>query len=74
MENKTSKNEGNIFFIPLFLSLDIKNNLKNYYRFKFPPNELYAFGRLIEMDSSGGDLVEIFKYTGNLTVDKNTIL
>jgi hypothetical protein len=74
MENKISKNEGNIFFIPLFLPLDFKNNLKNYYRFKFLPNELYSFGRLIEMDSSGGDLVEIFKYTGNLTVDKNTII
>jgi hypothetical protein len=74
MENKISKKEGNIFFIPLFLPLDFKNNLKNYYRFKYLPNEVYAFGRLIEMDSSGGDLVEIFKHTGNLNTDKNTII
>ena len=74
MENKILKKEGNIFFIPLFLPLDIKNNSKNYYRFNFSPNELYAFGRLIEIDSSGGDLVEIFKYVGNLTTNKDTII
>jgi len=68
------KKEGNIFFIPLFLPTDIKDNIKSYARYKFPETETYAFGRLIEIDQSGGDLVEIFKYIGNISASKEMIV
>ena len=68
------KKEGNIFFIPLFLPTDIKDNIKNYGKYKFPQSETYAFGRLIEIDQSGGDLVEIFNYIGNIPDEKETIV
>jgi len=68
------KKEGNIFFIPLFLPSGIKENIKNYTSFKFPENESYAFGRLIEKNESTGDLIEMFKYTGQIPKDKNVIL
>jgi hypothetical protein len=68
------KKEGGIFFIPLFLPLDIKENTKNYGKYKFSKNELYAFGRLIEIDMSGGDLVEIFKFVGNIPNDNSIII
>lgn len=58
--------EGNIFFIPLFLPNDIKDNIKSYSRSNFAPTLNYGFGRLIETDKSGGDLVEIFNYTGTI--------
>ena len=68
------KEAGNIFFIPLFLSSDFKENTKSYSRHKFPKSETYAFGRLIEIDQSGGDLVEIFKYIGHIPDSENTII
>ena len=74
MENRIQKEEGNIFFIPLFLGLDIKDNNKNYSKYKFLPSENYAFGRLIEIDSSGGDLVEIFKYIGTIPSNASEIV
>ncbi|ANN63779.1 immunity 26/phosphotriesterase HocA family protein [Brachyspira hyodysenteriae] len=68
------KKEGNIFFIPLFLSNDIKDNTKNYSKINFNIEENYAFGRLIEIDKSKGDLIEIFNYTGNIPNDKDDIV
>jgi hypothetical protein len=69
------KEEGNIFFIPLFLPLEnIKENIKNYGKYKFISNKLYAFGRLIETDSSGGDLVEIFNFIGNIPENDDVII
>lgn len=68
------KNEGSIFFIPLFLSSDFKDNVKSYARFQFSNAEIYAFGRLIEIDQSGGDLVEIFNYIGNIPETKDVII
>jgi hypothetical protein len=66
--------EGNIFFIPLFLSLDYKDNRKSYSTYKFDENENYAFGRLIDIDKSSGDLIEIFNYTGKIPENINIIL
>jgi hypothetical protein len=74
MDKFCEKSEGSIFFIPLFLPLDIKENTKNYGNYKFIPNELYAFGRLIEIDASGGDLVEIFNFIGNISEKYNAIV
>jgi hypothetical protein len=68
------KKTGNIFFIPLFLSSDFKENMKSYARYKFSKSETYAFGRLIEIDQSGGDLIEIFKYVGNIPDSKEIII
>lgn len=68
------KNEGGIFFIPLFFGTDIKDNRKNYWRYKFETDAQYAFGRLIEVNASSGDLVEIFSYTGPIPDTPDVIL
>lgn len=68
------KKEGNIFFIPLFLPNDIKDNIKSYSKTNFISEENYAFGRLIEIDKSGGDLIEIFNYTGTIPNNKDNII
>lgn len=65
---------GNIFFIPLFLPSDFKENIKSYTRYKFSKTGPYAFGRLIEMDQSSGDLIEIFKYIGDIPIAKEIII
>lgn len=67
------KVEGGLFFIPLFLPSGVKNNLKSYTRYKFDPNEDYAYGRLIEVDASGGDLVEIFSYRGGFPSNADVV-
>lgn len=72
--NYCEEKEGNIFFIPLFLPNNIKNNRKSYFRYKFDVNNKYAFGRLIEVDKSGGDLIEIFNYVGNIPSNANVII
>ncbi|MEI0702081.1 Imm26 family immunity protein [Brachyspira intermedia] len=68
------KKEGSIFFIPLFLPNDIKDNIKSYSKTNFTSEGNYAFGRLIEIYKSGGDLIEIFNYTGNIPNDKYDII
>lgn len=65
---------GNIFFIPLFLGSGVKENLKDYSKFKFSTEERYAFGRLIKIDKSGGDLVEIFNYMGSIPQSPEPII
>jgi len=72
--NYLDKKEGSIFFIPLFLPKNIKDNMKSYYRYKFKKEELYAFGRIIDEEEGGGDLVEIFNYTGVIPDDINIII
>lgn len=70
------KNEkaGNIFFIPLFLENNMKENTKNYSKYNFYENSRYAFGRLIEKNDSNGNLVEIFNYIGNIPDNIDVIL
>ena len=72
--NYLDKKEGSIFFIPLFLPKTIKDSIKSYYRYKFKKEELYAFGRIIDIEEGGGDLVEIFNYTGIIPDDINIII
>lgn len=62
--NYFKKKEGNIFFIPLFLPKDFRDNIKSYSQNKFDTMSIYGYGRLISINNSGGDLVEIFNYTG----------
>ncbi|MDG1331782.1 MAG: Imm26 family immunity protein [Crocinitomicaceae bacterium] len=71
--NYLEEKEGNIFFIPLFLPNGIKDNNKSYTRKKFETSAQYAFGRLIEIDKSAGDLVEIFNYIGTIPSDSSVI-
>lgn len=66
--------EGNIFFIPLFLPNDIKDNIESYSKTNFHLEQNYAFGRLIEINKSIGDLIEIFNYTGNIPNTKDDII
>ena len=66
--------EGSIFFIPLFLPNEIKDNIKSYSKINFTCEGNYCFGRLIEIDKSNGDLIEIFNYTGNIPNDKYIII
>ena len=68
------KKEGSIFFIPLFLPKNIKDNNKSYYRYKFEKEELYAFGRLIDDGEGSGDLIEIFNYCGNIPRNMSIIV
>ena len=58
----------------MFLPNDIKDNIKSYSKTNFTSEGNYAFGRLIEIDKSGGDLIEIFNYTGNIPNDKYDII
>ena len=62
--NYFKKKEGNIFFIPLFLPKDFRDNIKSYSQNKFDTMSIYGYGRLISINNSGGDWVEIFNYTG----------
>ncbi|WP_268847563.1 Imm26 family immunity protein [Flavobacterium aestivum] len=66
--------EGGVFCIPLFLPNDLKDNRKNYSSSKYDSNLEYAFGRLIEIDKSTGDLIEIFNYIGSIPVEKKVII
>jgi len=72
--NYLEEKEGNIFFIPLFLENNMKENTKNYSKYKFEKNANYAFGRLIEADKSSGNLIEIFNYTGAIPENNKIIL
>lgn len=73
MMNYYDEIEGGIFFVPLFLPNNIKDNRKNYYKHKFSIEDQYAFGRLIESNKSSGDLVEIFNYVGCIPDEPDTI-
>lgn len=66
--------EGNIFFIPLFLPLGIKDNRKSYSNYKFDKDEDYAFGRLININKTTGDLIEVFNYRGSIPENKDIII
>lgn len=74
MMNCYGETEGGIFFIPLFLPNIIKDNRKNYGKYKFKDEDQYAFGRLIELNKSSGDLVEIFNYVGSIPESPDIII
>jgi len=68
------KEEGGIFFIPLFLPTGIKENIKQYRSFQFAEDQMYGYGRLIEKNDSTGDLIEIFNYTGKIPASKEVVI
>jgi hypothetical protein len=72
--NYLEEKEGNIFCIPLFLANDLKDNRKNYSRSQYDPSLEYAFGRLIEINKSSGDLIEIFNYIGSIPIEKKNVI
>lgn len=69
---------GDIFMIPLFLpsyqewrNLD---ELMNYWRYQFHPEDVFAFGRLIELEAGNMNLVEIFSYVGRIPESPEVIV
>lgn len=77
-ENKYILHPGDIFTIPLFLpsyqSWRRLDELIDYRKYKFHPDDVYAFGRLIEHQVGNLDLVEIFAYAGTIPDDPEVIL
>ncbi len=58
---------GDIFMIPLFLPSDyLREYHLDYSRYQFPPEDIYAFGRLIEARPGNMDLIEVFSYVGQV--------
>ena len=74
VEYNPEEKEGNIFFIPLFLPFNIKEITKSYRAYKFDKSLDYAFARIIELDKSGGNIIEIFNYTGPIPSDSQIVL
>ena len=72
--NYLEEKEGNIFFIPLFLENNMKENTKNYSKYNFDKNSIYAYGRLIELNNSTGNLIEIFNYIGEIPDNYDKII
>ena len=61
---------GDIFMIPLFLPSFQEwtklESLRDYRKYKFHEDDIYAFGRLIEVHVGGMNLIEIFSYVGKI--------
>lgn len=78
---KNVKNEikvGDIFIIPLFLPCyqewRTTEELIDYKKYQFCKNDLYAFGRLIDIDMGNCNLIEIFSYVGKIPESPKVIL
>ena len=59
-------NPGDIFMIPLFLPSNDNDYTLDYSKYKFHLNDIYAFGRLIEIQVGNVDLIEVFSYIGQI--------
>lgn len=61
---------GDIFMIPLFLPSYQEwrglEELMDYRRYQFHSEDVFAFGRLIELEAGNLNLVEIFSYVGRI--------
>ena len=77
-ESKNSLHPGDIFKIPLFLpSFQEWRNLEefiDYRKYKFRDNDIYAFGRLVELRPGNMNLVEIFSYVGEIPQSPEIII
>ena len=51
MKKTTEVNPGDIFMIPLFLPSNDDDYTLDYSKYKFHSNDIYAFGRLIEIQA-----------------------
>lgn len=70
-------NPGDIFMIPLFLPSSPQRQIEwniDYRKYKFHMDDIYAFGRLIEIQAGNQDLVEIFSYTGQIPESPEVII
>lgn len=69
---------GDIFTIPLFLPAFQEwralEDLVDYKRYQFPQDDRYAFGRLIEKQGHGANLIEIFSYVGEIPQGPEAII
>lgn len=65
---------GDIFTIPLFLPSNDDDYTLDYSKYKFPLNDIYAFGRLIEIQVGNVDLIEVFSYTGRIPENPHIII
>jgi len=65
---------GDIFTIPLFLPSNDDDYTLDYSKHKFPLNDIYAFGRLIEIQVGNVDLIEVFSYTGRIPENPHIII
>lgn len=66
---------GDIFMIPLFLPSHQMDDYKlDYSKYKFHLNDIYAFGRLIEIQAGNVDLIEVFSYTGQIPQNPEDII
>lgn len=75
MEKKTTEvNPGDIFMIPLFLPSNDDDYTLDYSKYKFHLNDIYAFGRLIEIQAGNVDLIEVFSYTGQIPENPDIII
>ncbi len=76
MDKKESKiKQGDIFMIPLFLpSCQMDEYTLDYSKYPFHSNDMYAFGRLIEIQAGNVDLIEVFSYTGQIPQSPECII
>lgn len=69
---KKIPDDGDIFAIPLYLPSYQKwrepfDEFIDYKSYKFYHDDIYAFGRIIELDSKNCYIMEIFRYAGKLS-------
>lgn len=65
--------DGDIYFIPLFLGEDY--SLKSYSRFKFgEEGQEFCFCRMVVSENGAGVLIEIFDYVGPIDSDLESII
>lgn len=76
MGNKTMEvHPGDIFMIPLFLPSPPKRWVDvDYRKYKFHMDDIYAFGRLIEIKAGNVALVEVFSYFGQIPESPEIII
>lgn len=74
MKKTTEVNPGDIFMIPLFLPSNDDDYTLDYSKYKFHSNDIYAFGRLIEIQAGNVDLIEVFSYTGQIPENPDRII
>lgn len=68
-------NPGDIFMIPLFLPSNPMDEYNlNYSKYKFHMNDVYGFGRLIEIQAGNVDLIEVFSYVGQIPENPEKII
>lgn len=71
----TEVHPGDIFMIPLFLpSRGMDDYELDYSKYSFHSDDIYAFGRLIEIQPGNVDLIEVFSYAGRIPQNPESIV